>query len=142
MDVVLDTIAGAYGARSLRTLRPGGRLVSILPLDDTFPVEQARDARIRAGFVLVEPDRSGLQAVADLMNSGKLQVNVDAVVPLEVAAKAHPSARPAAPPARSSCRSHPDPATRRRPTLLPSTEPGRRALAGAGQRTSAPQMTA
>lgn len=89
VDVVFDTIAGAYGARSLRTLRPGGRLVSILPLDDTFPAEQAREARIRAGFMLVEPDRSGLQAVADLVNSGKLRVLIDTVVPLEDAAKAH-----------------------------------------------------
>lgn len=89
VDVVFDTIAGAYGARSLRALRPGGRLVSILPLDDTFPAEQAREARIRAGFMLVEPDRSGLQAVADLVNSGKLRVLIDTVVPLEDAAKAH-----------------------------------------------------
>ncbi|MFD5733579.1 zinc-binding dehydrogenase [Streptomyces sioyaensis] len=83
-------------------MRPGGRLISILPLDDTLPAEQARGARIRAGFMLVEPDRSGPQAVADLVNSGKLQGNVDAVVPLKDAAKAHALARPAAPPARSS----------------------------------------
>ncbi|WP_338059681.1 zinc-binding dehydrogenase [Streptomyces sioyaensis] len=51
--------------------------------------EQTRDARIRAGFMLVESDRSGLQAVAGLVNSGKLQINVNAVVPLEDAAKAH-----------------------------------------------------
>ncbi|MGW8556137.1 NADP-dependent oxidoreductase [Streptomyces tubercidicus] len=89
IDIVLDTIGGDYGARSLRTLRPGGSLVSILPLDDAFPADRAREARVRAGFLLVEPDRAGLEAVADLVNSGKLQVNVDKVVPLEDAAQAH-----------------------------------------------------
>ncbi|GGN38735.1 NADPH:quinone reductase [Streptomyces kronopolitis] len=89
VDVVLDTIAGAYGARSLRTLRSGGRLVSILPLDDTFPADQAREARIRAGFMMVEPDRAGLQAVAGLVAGGQLRVLVDTVVPLEDAGKAH-----------------------------------------------------
>ncbi|MFC9228152.1 NADP-dependent oxidoreductase [Streptomyces decoyicus] len=89
VDIVLDTIGGDYGARSLRTLRPGGTLVSILPLDDTFPAAQAREARIRAGFLIVEPDRAGLQAVAGLVDSGELRVAVDTVVPLEEAAKAH-----------------------------------------------------
>ncbi|MGX1755611.1 NADP-dependent oxidoreductase [Streptomyces lydicus] len=89
IDIVLDTIGGDYGARSLRTLRPGGTLVSILPLDASFPAAQAREAGIRAGFLLVEPDQTGLRAVADLVNSGKLQVTVDTVLPLEEAAKAH-----------------------------------------------------
>ncbi|MFE3882660.1 NADP-dependent oxidoreductase [Streptomyces lydicus] len=89
IDIVLDTIGGDYGARSLRTLRPGGTLVSILPLDDSFPAAQARETGIRAGFLLVEPDQTGLRAVADLVNSGKLQVTVDTVLPLEEAAKAH-----------------------------------------------------
>ncbi|MGW7572802.1 NADP-dependent oxidoreductase [Streptomyces sp. NPDC054765] len=89
IDIVLDTIGGDYGARSLRTLRRGGTLVSILPLDDAFPTAQAREAQIRAGFLLVEPDQAGLHAVADLVSSGKLQVNVDTVLPLEEAAKAH-----------------------------------------------------
>ncbi|UKY51471.1 NADP-dependent oxidoreductase [Streptomyces inhibens] len=89
VDVVLDTIGGDYWARSLRTLRPGGTLVSILPLDDTFPATQARAAQVRAVFMLVEPDQAGMRAVADLLDSGKLQVTVDAVVPLKEAAKAH-----------------------------------------------------
>ncbi|MFI0712646.1 NADP-dependent oxidoreductase [Streptomyces inhibens] len=89
VDVVLDSIGGDYWARSLRTLRPGGTLVSILPLDDTFPATQARAAQVRAVFMLVEPDKAGMRAVADLLDSGKLRVTVDAVVPLDEVAKAH-----------------------------------------------------
>ncbi|PHQ52785.1 NADPH:quinone reductase [Streptomyces cinnamoneus] len=89
VDVVLDPIGGEYGARSLRTLRPGGTLVAILPPDDTFPAEEARAAGVRAVFMLVEPDRAGLEAIGDLVASGRLRVRVDAVVPLAEAARAH-----------------------------------------------------
>ncbi|MFI2078014.1 NADP-dependent oxidoreductase [Streptomyces triculaminicus] len=89
VDVVLDTIGGDYVHRSLRTLRPGGTLVTIVPPDETFPAEAARAAGVRATFVLVEPDRTGLREIAALVESGQLRVEVDAVFPLEEAAKAH-----------------------------------------------------
>ncbi|MFJ7775593.1 NADP-dependent oxidoreductase [Streptomyces yangpuensis] len=89
VDVVLDTVGGAYWARSLRTLRPGGTLVSVLPLDETFPAEQARAAGVHAVFVLVEPDLAGLRGIAGLIDDGRLRVEVAAVLPLEEAAAAH-----------------------------------------------------
>jgi len=89
VDVVLNTIEGDYAARSLRTLRPGGTLVSILPLDPAFPHAQAREAGVRAVFMLVEPDRAGLEAISALVESGRLQVRLDSVFPLAEAARAH-----------------------------------------------------
>ncbi|MGK5729426.1 NADP-dependent oxidoreductase [Streptomyces sp. URMC 124] len=89
VDVVLDSIGGPTWARSLRTLRPGGTLVSILPLDDTFPARQAEAAAVRAVFMLVEPDRQGLREISGLVESGRLRVIVDTVLPLEQAAEAH-----------------------------------------------------
>ncbi|WP_197084443.1 NADP-dependent oxidoreductase [Saccharothrix sp. ST-888] len=89
VDVVLETVGGEYGARSLRTLRPGGTLVSILPLAPDFPAEQAREAGIRAVFMLVEPDRAALREIAALVESGRLRVELDTVVPLADAARAH-----------------------------------------------------
>ncbi|GHG82007.1 NADP-dependent oxidoreductase [Streptomyces griseocarneus] len=89
VDVVLDTIGGDYAARSLRTLRPGGTLLLIVPPDDTFPADAARAAGIRATHVLVEPDHQGLREITALVESGRLRVEVDAVFPLEEAAKAH-----------------------------------------------------
>ncbi|WP_030718066.1 NADP-dependent oxidoreductase [Streptomyces sp. NRRL S-237] len=89
VDVVLDAVGPAYWSRSLRTLRPGGTLISIVPLDETFPAEQARAAGVRAMFMLVEPDQAGLRAVASLVDSGRLRVEVAAVVPLAEAARAH-----------------------------------------------------
>ncbi|MGO4747347.1 NADP-dependent oxidoreductase [Streptomyces sp. 2MCAF27] len=89
VDVVLDSLGGPNWARSLRTLRPGGTLVSILPLDDTFPHEEAEAARVRAVFMLVEPDQAGLREISALVEDGRLRVIADAIFPLEEAAAAH-----------------------------------------------------
>ncbi|MFE4800459.1 NADP-dependent oxidoreductase [Streptomyces sp. NPDC056708] len=89
VDVVLDTLGGPNWARSLQTLRLGGTLISILPLDDTFPAKEAEAAGIRAVFMLVEPDHAGLREVTTLVEGGRLRVIVDEVFPLEEAVRAH-----------------------------------------------------
>ncbi|WP_407289123.1 NADP-dependent oxidoreductase [Streptomyces sp. BP-8] len=89
VDVVLDSLGGENWVRSLRTLRPGGTLISILPLDDAFPYQKAEAAGVRAVFMLVEPDQAGLRAISSLVEDGRLRVIADAVFPLEEAAAAH-----------------------------------------------------
>ncbi|MEI5102400.1 NADP-dependent oxidoreductase [Streptomyces sp. PmtG] len=88
-DVVLDSLGGASWTRSLRVLRPGGTLVSILPPDADFPGAAAAEAGVRAVFMLVEPDHQGLREIAALVADGRLRVLVDTVLPLERAADAH-----------------------------------------------------
>ncbi|KJS62147.1 NADP-dependent oxidoreductase [Streptomyces rubellomurinus] len=89
VDVVLDPIGGPSWARSLRSLRPGGTLVSIEPPTEAFPLAEAEAAGVRAVFVLVEPDQQGLREISRLVGSGRLRVLVDTVLPLERAADAH-----------------------------------------------------
>ncbi|MDI2130671.1 NADP-dependent oxidoreductase [Yinghuangia seranimata] len=89
VDVVLDPVGGDSWTRSLRTLRPGGILVSILPPDETFPAAEAEAQGKRAVFMLVEPDHHGLEEITALVESGRLRVIADEVFPLERAADAH-----------------------------------------------------
>ena len=88
VDVVFDPIAGEYSSRSLKVLRDGGVLVSILPVDEAATAE-ARRRGIPTGFTLVEPDRLALTAIADLVERGELRVEIDSVFPLAEAAEAH-----------------------------------------------------
>ena len=89
VDVVLDTIGGDYGPRSLRTLRDGGTLVSIVPpVDDALRVAAA-ERGIAAGWTLVEPDYAGMKEIAALVEAGRLHAEIDSVFPLEEVAKAH-----------------------------------------------------
>ncbi|WP_369264573.1 NADP-dependent oxidoreductase [Streptomyces sp. R35] len=89
VDVVLDTIGGETAVRSLRVLRPGGVVVSILPVgSDEFP-EEAERLGVRAVRMLVDADHSGMTAIADLVETGKLRATIAETFPLADAAKAH-----------------------------------------------------
>jgi NADPH:quinone reductase-like Zn-dependent oxidoreductase len=89
VDVVIDPIGGENGPRSLRTLRPGGILVSINSPAEQRLVARAAELGVTAGFLLVEPDRAGLLGLAALVSAGRLRVLIEAEVPLAEAAKAH-----------------------------------------------------
>lgn len=89
VDIVIDTVGGDYGPRSLRVLRRGGTLVSLSSPADAVPVADAEARGIRSGFTLVEPDHAGLKAIAALVTAGRLRAEIDTVLPLEQAAEAH-----------------------------------------------------
>jgi NADPH:quinone reductase-like Zn-dependent oxidoreductase len=88
VDVVLDAWGGDYPARSLRTLRPGGRLISLLPFAPEVAAEAAR-LGLRAQVLLVEADHGGMNAIAQLVTEGKLRPVIAGTFPLADAAKAH-----------------------------------------------------
>jgi NADPH:quinone reductase-like Zn-dependent oxidoreductase len=88
MDVVLDPITGDYSARSLRLLRRGGILVSLLPFAADIPGEAAR-LGVRAEIMLVEYDHQGMTEIANLATEGRLRPVIAATFPLADAAKAH-----------------------------------------------------
>ena len=92
IDVVLDPISldTASRARSLAVLRPGGTLVSILPVPiDPEELADIAERGIRFESLLVEADRAGMQAIADLVEAGALRAHIEATFPLAEAAKAH-----------------------------------------------------
>lgn len=86
-DVLLATVAGQLHDLK-RTLVPDGRVVALNGAD-AEAVQQLSNQGLRAVFMLVEPDRADLEALAFLAQSGALTVHVDQVFPLEQAAEAH-----------------------------------------------------
>ncbi|MFE7173970.1 NADP-dependent oxidoreductase [Streptomyces sp. NPDC057616] len=89
VDVVLDTMGGDTGLRSLRVLRPGGIVVSIIPIgSDEFPNEAER-LGVRAVRMLVDASHSDLEAITELVEAGKLRPEIAGTFPLAEAAEAH-----------------------------------------------------
>ena len=86
VDMVLDTMGGDTRARSWGVLKKGGILVSIV---GPASAEEAAAHGARAGSVFVQPNGAQLRKLADLADSGKLRVVLDAVVPLQDVARAH-----------------------------------------------------
>lgn len=90
VDVVLDTIGSDdYRTRSLRTLRRGGTLVSILPMGREALVDQAEQDGKHAEVLLVEADHEGMNAIAELVEAGKLRAEIAGKFPMSEASKAH-----------------------------------------------------
>ena len=79
VDVVIDLVGGTTQSRSWTVLRPGGVLVGIAAPPDG---QEATRHGARAVFFIVEPDRTGLEAVARLIEDGRLAPVVDRILPL------------------------------------------------------------
>lgn len=91
MDAVLDTIGGEYQLRSLTTLKPGGILVSTVPVAADGLHDKAAELRVRAELILVEDDHAGMEAIADLVETGKMRAKIAETFPLAQAGAAHES---------------------------------------------------
>ncbi len=89
IDVVLDLVGGAVGMASLPVLRDGGLLISVPSAADIEPLRAAAAGRVRVTGILVEPDRTGMDALAALASAGGLRQRVAGTLPLDQAAQAH-----------------------------------------------------
>ncbi|GHC68824.1 NADP-dependent oxidoreductase [Streptomyces flavofungini] len=87
VEVVFDS--SSEGERSLSVLRPGGTLVSIMEHGDRELAARVQAAGRRFAGVSVEPDYASLEAIAQLVDAGRIRPHVAETFPLDDAAKAH-----------------------------------------------------
>jgi NADPH:quinone reductase-like Zn-dependent oxidoreductase len=88
LDLVLETVGGDHAEESLKVLRDGGVLVSLLNVNDSTKAK-AKERNIRVERMSVVPDREGLVELASLVDAKKLLVHVAQAFPLEQAGAAH-----------------------------------------------------
>jgi NADPH:quinone reductase-like Zn-dependent oxidoreductase len=89
VDVALDLVGGKDTEALLLTLREGGILLAVASGAEAGVMAEATRRGIRVEEPLVEPDGHGLEEISKLVESGDLKVNVEDVMPLEQAARAH-----------------------------------------------------
>ena len=90
VDLVLDAVGGETLERSIRVLKPGGRIVTLPEPPSDEVVETARrerDATVR--WFSVEPDASTLAEIRALVDEGRVHPTVSGVYPLVEADAAH-----------------------------------------------------
>jgi NADPH:quinone reductase-like Zn-dependent oxidoreductase len=80
VDALLDCVGGEMLPRALTALGEGGRAVTLMP-------PEVEDGRV--AFVWAQPDSGRLRELAHLVESGKLRVELEEVLPLDEAARAH-----------------------------------------------------
>ncbi|MGB3635607.1 MAG: NADP-dependent oxidoreductase [Rubrobacteraceae bacterium] len=85
VDAVLECAGGDTLERSFETLRDEGRAAYIVPVEE----EPEPPRRISAHFFSAQPDGDRLSVLASMFDEGQLRMNLQEVVPLEEAARAH-----------------------------------------------------
>ncbi|MFG3052984.1 NADP-dependent oxidoreductase [Kitasatospora sp. NPDC048239] len=87
VDVVFDS--SSEGTRALDVLKPGGTLVSIMEHWNQQLAAEIEAAGRRFAGISVEPDYASLEAIAALVDAGRIRPHVTETFPLTEAAKAH-----------------------------------------------------
>ena len=85
VDVVIDLISGDTLARSFQVLKPGGYLISTL--EEPSAIE-AKKYQIHASSMRMQVSRKALEALAELLEKGKIKTFVFKTYPLEKAKEA------------------------------------------------------
>ena len=86
LDVVLDPIGGTTRESSLKALKKGGFLVSIVERDVH---EKTEVLKVRAQHMLAKRNSAELEIIAGLIDEGIVKPHIDRVFPLSEAAEAH-----------------------------------------------------
>ncbi len=86
---MLDLVGGDASAPTIACLRDGGLYIAVPSASALDRLNELAGDRVRVAGILVRPDRPGLEALAGLVEEGKLRVNVEHTFPLEQAAQAH-----------------------------------------------------
>ncbi|MFJ8628065.1 NADP-dependent oxidoreductase [Kitasatospora sp. NPDC093550] len=87
VDVVFDS--SSENTRALEVLKPGGVLVSIMEHRDRELAAAVEAAGRRFAGVSVEPDHPALEAIAALVDEGRIRPHVARAFPLAEAGRAH-----------------------------------------------------
>ncbi|MFJ8478150.1 NADP-dependent oxidoreductase [Kitasatospora sp. NPDC094011] len=87
LDIVFDS--SSEGTNALKVLKPGGTLVSIMQHGNRELAAAVEAAGRRFAGVSVEPDYASLEAIAALVDEGRIRPHVAAALPLAEAGRAH-----------------------------------------------------
>jgi len=87
VDAVFDAVGGELIARSIRAVKPFGRMTTVL--DPAGPLERFALKNLTLYGILITPDAGRLEAMRRLIEQGRLRPLVDKVLPLEQVQEAH-----------------------------------------------------
>lgn len=87
IDIALDPLGGDHVLETLKTLKSGGVLISLLDVSDAAKAEASRRG-IRLERISVTSDHDGLVELARLADADQLEVHVERTFPLAEAGAA------------------------------------------------------
>jgi len=89
LDFVLDAMGGDYIERSLKTMKKGGTIISIVSGLNDHVKEKAEALGMHGFSTRVKPDGTNMQEIADLLERKKLVSHLQKIFPFDQMADAH-----------------------------------------------------
>lgn len=89
IDFVLDPFGGDHIDRSLKVMKKGGTIISIVTGQSESVTEKAKEKGINGKYCLVQSDGEGMKKIAALMEKGIIISHVSEVFQFEEMGKAH-----------------------------------------------------
>ena len=89
VDIVLDLVGSETSPQAMAALQDGGLYIPVTASVGPDVLRDLAAGRVRVRSILVEPDRTGVEALAALVERGDLRPHVSATFPLDEAARAH-----------------------------------------------------
>lgn len=89
LDFVLDTIGGQYIERSLKTIKKGGTIISIVSGLNEHVKEKAEALGMQGFSTRVKPDGMNMQEIADLLERKIVVSHLQKIFPFDQMADAH-----------------------------------------------------
>jgi len=89
IDVVVDAFAFDSLYKSLKVLKPGGKLISLLPMISPDLLEKAERKNVDVHYSLVSSNGVDMEAISSMMADGTLKSHVSKLFPFEMMREAH-----------------------------------------------------
>jgi NADPH2:quinone reductase len=87
VDAAFDTVGGTTVSRSIKAVRPYGKLATVVSIEGSLAGMQPKNLTLYFGFM--ERTEAKIQAMATLLARGQLRPVIDSVFPLDRVADAH-----------------------------------------------------
>lgn len=88
-DFVLDTIGAETLENSIKAIKKGGTIISILPLSDESIKTKAEDKSVNLSLWGMRPDVEDLKAIAGLISEGYINPRIAKIYPFTSMVEAH-----------------------------------------------------
>ena len=88
-DIVVDAFSGDSLHKSLKRVKRGGRIISMLPFISDEVKQMAFEKNVEIHYSLVHSSGADMKSIAELLESGLLKSHISKIFPFEQMGEAH-----------------------------------------------------
>jgi NADPH:quinone reductase-like Zn-dependent oxidoreductase len=88
-DIVVDAFALDSLYKSLKIVKQGGLIISLLPMISEEVIEKAKEKNVRIFYSLVKSNEADIQSIAKLLETGAIKSRISKTFPFDKMGEAH-----------------------------------------------------